>query len=224
MLRLLAKDFRAHRDYLLLFVAVYASISLGFFLALSGDFGFEPEMFILIYFLGGMFASKLFVILDEVAASNAFIASLPITRNNQVLARYLSTFILTVVAAVVHLAVFEITAPDELKAMAGIVSQPAVWILPVILVIISSTFSYPLLYKFGMVRGALIYAISITMLLVLSMKITMTLNAGESIRNVITALLAQPAWLIIVQMLLLITMLLTISIFVSTRIFKSSDI
>jgi len=160
MYRLIKKDFIASWMFIgiaTLLIPFLTSISLW---AMMDDFGGIALGFITFLTVAMCFLTSLiFILVDTTAKTDTTYAGFPIERAEIVLARYASSFMLTIYS--LSLVVFTIWVLSAIsnesdKAFAILLSIRGVIGIFVFLILIIS-FSYPFIFKFGTSKGTVIY-------------------------------------------------------------------
>lgn len=220
MWKLFIKDIRVNREYLGLMLSLLAAISFGFSLDIVPD----VEIYVLVVILSSLITSKLFLIMDETTQTVSFFASLPITRAQLVLSRYLSSFLCMMIALAVHLVVIHLSASTELQEEAAFLFRPGLWIITPVLLILSDAFSFPFFFRYGFVRGAFFYGLTLIMLMIFTvMAIRFYVPQGFA-QHIIHWVSERPFWLIVAAFLTIVSMILGGSVLISIHTFKRQDI
>ncbi len=162
MLVLVIKDFRANWKYVVLGLTVLLTLSLSFiYTALKAPFAVDPDL--LIYFLlvivSSIVFSLLFLMIEQMYNTNMLFASLPISRKQFVVQRYMATYLQFVLALGAHfiglqigIYFYEVTDQTILEP----IYNPHVWLLNLLAMMFINGFSMPFYFKHGLRKGILI--------------------------------------------------------------------
>ncbi len=162
MLALVIKDFRANWTYVVLGLAVLLTLSMSFiYTALKAPFAVDPDL--IIYFLmvivSCVLFSLLFLMIEQLYNTNIIFASLPISRKQFVVQRYAATYLQFVLALGVHFIGLQLGiyfyGLTDLAAL-GLVYNPLIWLLILLVMMCINGFSMPFYFKHGLGRGILI--------------------------------------------------------------------
>lgn len=224
MWKIFVKDIRVNREYLLLLLIVLAGISFGFCQGVVADIGLEVEAYVLAVFLSSLIASKLFVIVDETTNVEQLFASLPVTRVQLVVSKYLSSFLHMALAMVVHLTVIHLSMTEELLTEAAFIYRPEFWIITSILLILSDAFTYPFYFRYGFVKGAIIYGFALISFMILTVITINILGRKELVQNFIRWVSSLEPWVVYASLVITILTILGSSLLISINIYKKQDL
>ena len=162
MLALVIKDFRANWTYVVLGLAVLLTLSMSFiYTALKAPFAVDPDL--LIYFLmvivSSIVFSLLFLMIEQLYNTNIIFASLPVSRKQFVVQRYVATYLQFVLALGIHfiglqLGIYFYGVTDQVVLES--IHNPLVWLLILLVLISINGFSMPFYFKHGLGKGILI--------------------------------------------------------------------
>ncbi|MEO9869688.1 ABC-2 transporter permease [Ekhidna sp.] len=224
MLKLVIKDFRANRTYLLLLFIVLAAISFGFNLAIIAESEVEAELFPLVVILSAMVASKLFILAEAEVSADKLFAGFPVTRKEMVLAKYISSGLLILMALSIHLLVIRISSTEALRSENSFIYQPEMWIISGLILIISDAFSFPFYFRYGIAKGAMMYGVVLITFMMLTVLVLNMLNPGDLLHALFLRVTDQPAWAIFAELVALFLLILSSSILISISVFKTKDL
>ena len=165
MLQLILKDFRANWMYQLFSLVILFSISTLFiYLMLKENGNADPELVIyfMVVMLSSSIVSLLFMKIDEVHHTDEIFASLPVTRSQIVLAKYSTSFIQISLALVAHFLGAKFGAYMEGSMNypeLEIIYKPMLWLSILIALLFLKSYAYPLYFKFGLTKGAVIHSV-----------------------------------------------------------------
>ena len=127
-------------------------------------------------------------------------------------------------AVMVHLLVIHLSATSELLEEAAFLFRPEMWIITPLLLLLSDAFSYPFYFRFGFVKGAIIYGfvlISLMILTVITIRFWIPEELGQQIVGWISGL--QP-WLAYAGLIAIICLIQGSSVLVSIEFYKRQDL
>ena len=231
MLQLILKDFRANWPYQLFSLTILFSISTIFiYLMLDGNGSVDPGL--ILYFvmvvLSSSIVSLLFMTMDKLYNADSFFASLPVTRNQIVLAKYSTSFIQISLALIIHFlgvlfgAFMEgSTNYPELE----IIYNPIFWLSTLIALTLFKSYAYPIYFKFGLSKGAVIQGVIQFTIFVIFVAIMVNYNNFWNIfQEGITWMLNQNKWMLITVVIAFFLLIMRGSIVLSIKVFKNKDI
>ena len=230
MLQLIIKDFRANGTYQLWSLAILFSIStLYIWLVLNANTNIEPELILytLTVLLSSSFVSLLFFIQDDLSKTDEVFVSLPVTRGEVVMAKYVSSFLQLGFALFAHFLGFHLGILLHGGASSfdlAFILTPKFWLaLPLVLVLFKS-FSYPLYFRFGLSTGAIIHSIIQFFLLVTVIVSVRIFNLATFMNQVLEWISNQNAFATLALLIISFLLLLTGSIMLSIKLFKNKNI
>lgn len=231
MWQLILKDFRVNWIYQLLSLVLLFLISaLYMYAALQTKSSVDPD--IVIYFMVVLLStgitSFLFYGIDEISNTNEIIASLPVSRKQMVTARYTTTVVQVLLTLGFHFlgGIFGAYLQDGLDSdILKPIYDFRLWITIAFIVFTFSSYSYPLLYKFGLFKGMLIIGVGHFVLYV-SFVITMILHqtVWGSIQEVIFWMLNLSEWISLPVFIAVSVLIMFGTLLASITIFKNKDI
>ena len=231
MLSLIFKDFRANWMYQALGWGLLFAMSTGYVVAFSAGNALEVELYIIGVVLSCLMLSNLFLFIDEFYQMHAVFASLPVTRNQIIWARYLSVFLQTSIALIVHIAGIQIASlfldtPND--ASFEILFRPGLWLSLLGLLLLFISLSYPFYFKFGMLKGNLIIGIIFFSMIVLgvvgSMLFRVHFNIMKHVQAAINWMATQPAFIILFLLTGFFLFMMGSSIGLSAKFYKNQDL
>jgi len=162
MLRLVIKDFRANWKYVALGLGVLFALSSSFmYTALKAPFSVDPDL--LIYFLlvivSSVVFTLLFLMIEQLYNTNIIFASLPISRRQFVVQRYVATYLQLLLGFGFHFIGLQIGiyfSEGIDQVVEDQVYNPRVWLLVLLFVMSVKAFSMPFYFKHGLRKGILI--------------------------------------------------------------------
>ena len=155
-IQLIKKDFRAHWKLQLASMSIPFILSLVYILVLDGSASMKSEatlLFSISVIMSSKIVSLLFMKIDEAYYANIVIASLPVTRSQIVIARYVSSFIQILMALVTHLLAVGIGLyfRENLNyELLGFISQPMYWVIILLITVSYLLFTLPFCLNFGL--------------------------------------------------------------------------
>lgn len=224
LLKLIIKDFRVNSIYLALLFVVLAAISFGYNMAIISESNVESELYVLAVILSAMVSSKLFLLTEAEVNADRLIAGFPVTRKQIVLAKYMSSGLLILISLIVHMLVIRISSTEVLRSENAFMYQSEMWIISGIILILSDAFSYPFYFRFGIIKGAIIYGLTLITLMVVTVVILNSFNPVNSLHKLIVRITAQSPYLLFIELAMLFVMLVGGSISISTNAFKNKDL
>lgn len=189
LLRLVARDFRANRLYLSISLALVFVLGAGMAYGVLGEApnvndgrwrqgqSIELLLYCSLIILSVKLASIFFFKVDEMNDIEPMAASLPVKRGAIVNARYLASTLVILMAFMVHLLAIVPAALlrgglDHIGL--GLVYHPALWVIALIILLLSNSFSFPLYFRFGLTRGMVVLAV--VQVLLVALAITLAIN------------------------------------------------
>ncbi|MDC9721451.1 MAG: ABC-2 transporter permease [Urechidicola sp.] len=231
LLQLLLKDFRSNWLYQLFSLAILFSISTLFiYLLLEENGSADPEL--LIYFMAVILSSSivslLFMVMDELHHTDKFFASLPVTRNQIVLAKYGTSFIQILLALIVHFlgALFGAYLGGNINyPELEIIYNPILWLSTLIVLLFFKSYAYPIYFKFGLSKGLVIQVIIQLVIFMIFVAIMVNYNKfWHSFQEDISWVLNQNKWKLLIVVLAFFLLIMKGSIVLSIKVFKNKDI
>lgn len=243
ILKLVAKDFRVNRVYLITSLGILFLLStvLAYGLlgeratAANGEWVIPENIKTFIYFfmviLSAKVVSMLCFMVDERSGVETLFASFPIKRSQLVLARYIGSIWQVIVSFALHLlAVLPAAILRGGLDHQGLsfVYNPGIWFVSFILLLLSNNFSLPVYFKLGLLRGVLVMAIIQLLLAAIVLAIMINLVDTELLSDYVRDVLkwvSQQRNVTLVIGSILGTLLVTIgSIMLSVRLYNTKDL
>ncbi len=230
MLNLIIKDIRINRGYLIAALTFLFFVSTQFiFIVLKEQGKNDPEIvfYSITVFLTCSLSSSLFLIVDEVYKVSEVFASLPISRKQMVLSKYIIAYLLIGITLLIHFlgahfALFLFGSKDYQTI--SLINSPGLWIGLFITLLISKALAHPFYFKFDMAKGSAIYS-SIAFLLfaftTISFRLLMPHN---SIQLLVEWIQRQNELLILMTLLVAFLTLITTSVLLSIKFYKKRDL
>lgn len=224
LIKLILKDFRVNTIYLTLLFVVLAAISFGFNMAIISESNVESELYVLAVILSAMVSSKLFLLTEAEVNADRLIAGFPVTRNQIVAAKYLSSALLIFISLIIHMLVIRISSTEVLRSENAFMYQSEMWIISGLLLILSDAFSYPFYFRYGIVKGALMYGLTLITLMIVTVFILNMFNPADALHNLVIRITAQSPYLLFTELLMLFVLIVGGSISISINVFKNKDL
>jgi ABC-2 type transport system permease protein len=231
MLQLIIKDFRANWLYQLFSLAILFCISLLFIYNMIEENGSaDPEL--LIYFCVVMLSSSavslVFMLIDELQKIDELFISLPVTRNQIVIAKYTSSILQLLLALIVHFLGVQVViyfhgglGNSELE----IIYNPIIWISVFMILVLFKSYSYPLYFKFGLIRGVAIHSLLQFILFVIFVTIMVNYNnSWNALPEGISWIFNQNWWILLTIVTVFFLVIIKGSIVLSIKNFKNKYI
>lgn len=227
MIKLVIKDFRASKIYLIPTLLTLLLISVGFMLIRLNDNTPEVELYILVMLISCSVTAKLFIVINEFNQTDKHFISLPVSRNQMVKARYFSSLALIVISLIVHLTIVlifgQFSQISNQKSL-SILYEPTLWIVLSVLLICGNNLSYPFHFKFGFYLGA-VFSISVQFVLLLLILFCLQFTSAQNLFNRLWEFfIHQNEILIIVELIILFIFITWLSLKISLKSFKSKDL
>ncbi len=231
MLSLTLKDFRANWMYQALGYGLLFAMSTAYVVAFSYGNELEVELYIIGVVLSCLMLSNLFLFIDEFYQMHAVFASLPVTRNQIIRARYLSVFLQISIALIIHIAGIQVASLFlDISAYRSleILFRPGLWLSILGLLLLFISFSYPFYFKFGMLKGNLIIGIIFFSMMVLgivgSILFRIHFNIVKHLQAAINWMAAQPTFIILFLLTGFFLFMMGSSIGLSAKFYKNKDL
>ncbi len=231
MLQLVIKDFRANWSYVLLGLAVLLMLSMAFiYLGLKESFEVDPD--VLIYFLfvivSSILFSLLFLMIEQLYSTNILFATVPVSRKQFVIQRYISTYIQFVLALLTHF-VGQLLGSFFYGEIDNLIMEPLynplIWLMILIVLIIINGLSMPLYFKHGLRKGFLIIGLIQCFSFIAFVYIMLSFKEiWDVFQNIIFTVISLNT-VITIPICIALSLLITwISIQTSILIYKSKDL
>ncbi|AFU68319.1 ABC-type transporter membrane protein [Psychroflexus torquis ATCC 700755] len=231
MLQLILKDFRANWLYQLVSLAILFCISLLFIYHMIEENGSaDPELVIyfVVVLLSSSAVSLVFMMIDEMYKMNEFCISLPVTRNQIVVAKYTSSIVQLALALVLHFLGVQVVVyfhgglgNPELE----IINNPIIWISAFMILLLFKSYSYPIYFKFGLMKGVAIHSVLQFILFVIFVVLMANYNhSWNGYPEGISWILNQNKWALLIVVTAFTILMMKGSTVLSTKIFKKKDI
>lgn len=230
MLQLILKDFRANWMYQSFNLVILFAISMGYMYILIEEKGkTDPDMvlYVLIVVFSSAIVSLLFMIIDKVSKTDELFLSLPVARKRIVIAKYVNSFVLFILALLVHFSGATLGAyiQGNMNYHGMIIFyNPTLWLLMGTMLILINGFSFPFYFKFGLRKGAMIVIITGFLLLVLVFFGILMLDLSNYIVPAWNWLSAQSSLIVLIGIIILFLFIFGSSVSLSTKIYKNKDI
>tara|TARA_R110001599_G_scaffold203055_1_gene399983 strand:- start:7281 stop:7979 length:699 start_codon:yes stop_codon:yes gene_type:complete len=230
ILKLIQKDFRAHRVYLLYSVVLLCAISTLFtYLVLleNGRTDFELIMYFVIVLASTSIVSLLFIQMDELYKTDEIFASLPVTRTQIIIAKYLSSFIQVLLALAVHFLGIQLGAyfhGSPGSPQLEIIYNPLLWLIMGVLLLFFKSYSYPLYFRFGLTIGAATHGVIQFLWLVILILSFRFFNLQLKIEQLIEWGSGQNGYLLLTALVMAVVALMILSMTLSSKFFKHKAI
>ena len=98
------------------------------------------------------------------------------------------------------------------------------WMASALILIASDAFSFPFYFRFGAIKGALIYGATLITCMILTILVISVLNPGALLHNLYLRIVQQPAWVIVTELTTLFLLILGSSILISINAYKNKDL
>jgi ABC-2 type transport system permease protein len=227
ILKLIVKDFRAHWLYQLYSMVLLFTLSTIFiYIMLQENGKTDPEL--VIYFLLVLpttsMASLLFMKMDELDKTDEVYVSLPVTKTEIVIAKYLSSFLLVLLAMPGHFLGIQSGAylHDSLGSpQLEIIYNPLLWLIIVAVLLFFKSYAYPLYFRFGLTVGAVIHTIIQFLLLVIFILSFQFFNLQPMIEQLLKWGSDQNGYLLATVLAVALVTLTISSITLSSKFFKT---
>jgi ABC-2 type transport system permease protein len=231
MLQLIIKDFRANWLYQLFSLAILFCISLLFIYNMIEENGSaDPELVIyfVVVLLSSSAVSLVFMIIDELYKLDELFISLPVTKNQIILAKYTTSIVQLLLALVVHFLGVQVViyfhgglGNSELE----IIYNPIVWISIFMILLLFKSYSFPLYFKFGLIKGVAIHSLLQFMLFVIFVVLMVNYNnSWNAYPEGISWIFNQNKWILLTVVVAFFTLIMKGSTALSIRNFKRKDI
>jgi hypothetical protein len=190
----------------------------------------DPEL--LIYFsvvmLSSSAVSLVFMLIDELHKIDELFISLPVTRNQIVIAKYTSSIVQLLLALIVHFLGVQVViyfhgglGNSELE----IIYNPIIWISVFMILVLFKSYSYPLYFKFGLIRGVAIHSLLQFILFVIFVAIMVNYNnSWNALPEGISWIFNQNWWILLIIVTVFFLVIIKGSIVLSIKNFKKKYI
>jgi hypothetical protein len=190
----------------------------------------DPEL--LIYFCVVMLSSSavslVFMLIDELQKIDELFISLPVTRNQIVIAKYTSSILQLLLALIVHFLGVQVViyfhgglGNSELE----IIYNPIIWISVFMILVLFKSYSYPLYFKFGLIRGVAIHSLLQFILFVIFVTIMVNYNnSWNALPEGISWIFNQNWWILLTIVTVFFLVIIKGSIVLSIKNFKNKYI
>jgi hypothetical protein len=190
----------------------------------------DPEL--LIYFCVVMLSSSavslVFMLIDELHKIDELFISLPVTRNQIVIAKYTSSIVQLLLALIVHFLGVQVViyfhgglGNSELE----IIYNPIIWISVFMILVLFKSYSYPLYFKFGLIRGVAIHSLLQFILFVIFVAIMVNYNnSWNALPEGISWIFNQNWWILLIIVTVFFLVIIKGSIVLSIKNFKKKYI
>lgn len=224
MLKLVIKDFRISKFYLLLLFIVLAAVSVGFMLSLRAGNSIEAELYVIVVILSAVISSKLFLLIEAEADADRLFIGLPITRKQLVVSKYIVSTLMILLVLMVHLVAVLASSSVEMRNENYLMFYPAMWIISGLVLILSDSLSFPFYFRFGLLKGGIMYGITMLTLSLLTVFTLGQINRSIWFHDLVMCILSQPIGFLITEFIALFILILWGSIFISISVFKNKDL
>ena len=231
MLQLIIKDFRANWLYQLFSLAILFCISLLFIYNMIEENGSaDPELVIyfVVVLLSSSAVSLVFMIIDELYKLDELFISLPVTKNQIILAKYTTSIVQLLLALVVHFLGVQVViyfhgglGNSELE----IIYNPIIWISIFMILVLFKSYSYPFYFKFGLIRGVVIHSLLQFILFVIFVTTMVNYNnSWHALPEGISWIFNQNKWILLAVAITFFILIMKGSTALSINNFKMKDI
>ncbi|WP_339753393.1 ABC-2 transporter permease [uncultured Winogradskyella sp.] len=227
---LIIKDFRANWMYQLWGLAILFFASVVFtYIVLKENGRADPELVIyfIVVLLSSSAVSLLFMIIDELYQTDELFISLPVKRNQIVIAKYTSSIVQIILALSVHFLGVQIVSyffgelnNSELK----IIYNPIVWLSIFIILLLFKSYAYPLYFKFGLTKGVGIHCVIQFLILVIFIISCQIHNPSYFIQRAWQWILNQNVYLILMSIIGSFLLLLYGSLTLSKKLYRNKEL
>jgi ABC-2 type transport system permease protein len=154
--------------------------------------------------------------------------SLPVTRNQIVIAKYTSSILQLLLALIVHFLGVQVViyfhgglGNSELE----IIYNPIIWISVFMILVLFKSYSYPLYFKFGLIRGVAIHSLLQFILFVIFVTIMVNYNnSWNALPEGISWIFNQNWWILLTIVTVFFLVIIKGSIVLSIKNFKNKYI
>ena len=227
ILKLITKDFRAHWLYQLYSMVLLFTLSTIFIYIMFQENGkTDPEL--VLYFLLVLpttsIASLLFMKMDELDKTDEVFVSLPVTKTEIIIAKYLSSFLLVLLALPAYFLGIQSGAyfHDNLGSpQLEIIYNPLLWSMMVALLLFFKCYAYPLYFRYGLTIGTGIHTIIQFLLLVIFILSFQFFNLQPMIEQLLKWGSDQNRYLLATVLVVALVILIISSITLSSKFFKT---
>ncbi|GAB5527696.1 MAG: hypothetical protein Roseis2KO_55680 [Roseivirga sp.] len=243
LLKLIARDFRANGLYLGIILTLIFVLGVGLAYGVLGEApdvnsdrwmktdSIELLLYCSMIILSVKLASVFFFKVDEMNDTEPMAASLPVRREAIVKARYLASTLVIVVAFIVHLLAILPAAllRGGLEHLGlNLMYHPALWVITFIILLLSSSFSFPLYFRFGLTKGMAVLTVIQVLLVILAITVAINFVDQDSFFNRLERLIG---WVSERNALLLITTVFSVafllmagSAMLSVKLYNTRDL
>ncbi len=230
ILKLVLKDFRANWAYQLdSMVLLFALSTLFIYIMLLENAQLDPE--VVIYFMMMLMStsivSLLFMKMDELYKMDELFVSLPVTRTEIVIGKYLSSIIQVLLALPVHFMGVQLGFyfHGSLKnPELAFIYNPLLWIAMGSVILLFKSYAYPFYFKFGLSIGVAIHSVIQFLLLVLFILSSQLFNLQLIINKVVERVSTHNGYLVFAILAMALIVLMSLSIALSSKIYKNKAI
>ena len=190
----------------------------------------DPELVIyfVVVLLSSSAVSLLFMTIDELYKLDELFISLPVTKNQIVLAKYTSSIVQLLLGLVVHFLGVQVMiyfhgglGNSELE----IIYNPILWISVFMLLVLFKSYSYPIYFKFGLMKGVAIHSLLQFILFAIFVATMVNYNKFFNIfPEGISWILNQNKWILLAVVMAFFILIMKGSTALSIKNFKMKDI
>jgi hypothetical protein len=190
----------------------------------------DPELVIyfVVVLLSSSAVSLVFMIIDELYKLDELFISLPVTKNQIILAKYTTSIVQLLLALVVHFLGVQVViyfhgglGNSELE----IIYNPIVWISIFMILLLFKSYSFPLYFKFGLIRGVVIHSLLQFILFVIFVTTMVNYNnSWHALPEGISWILNQNKWILLAVAITFFILIMKGSTALSINNFKMKDI
>jgi len=217
--------------YQLLALAILFMVSLGWIMALASGTQIEWEIYIMGVLLTSLLVPNLFLIIDEIYQTEDLFASMPVNRKLIVYGKYGSTILQIILVLGIHLLGIHLGVfffGGGLALDIGLAFDPLIWIVILILLLLFISFFFPFIFKFGLVKGAIIFGIIQLSLLILGfiglITLNSSLNPGKFLQPLFNWISPLSNFTLYIGLIAFLLFVIGGSIACSSKVYKNKDI
>ena len=230
VIKLILKDFKAHWRYWLDgLVLLFVISTLFIYMMLLQNAKFDPEVlfYFMVMLLSTSVVSLLFMKLDELSKVDEIFVSLPITKTEIIIAKYISSIVLVMLALPVHFLGVQLGVyfyggqglPDV-----EITYNPLLWLSMGAVLLFFKSYAYPLYFKFGLSIGVAIQSAIQFLLIILLILSINVFNFQIPFNNLIEWVFSQNGYLVFAVIACALMALISLSITLSSKLYKNKEI